>query len=99
MEHDLWDDDPEIMDEEADWGDTQELEEEAAEDWDFYAFQQSSCSFAPCTTQYCKDKNISHTHSTERCYKLHPSKGKGAAPKGRSALLFTKGFKGKGKEK
>ncbi len=40
MEHDLWDDDPKIMDEEADWVDTQELEEEAAEDWDFYAFQQ-----------------------------------------------------------
>ncbi len=32
MEHDLWGDDPEIMDEEADWGDTQELEEEATED-------------------------------------------------------------------
>jgi hypothetical protein len=63
MEHDLWDDDPEIMDEESDWGDTQELKEEAAEDWDFYAFQQSSSSFAPCTTQYCKDKNEHLAHS------------------------------------
>jgi hypothetical protein len=39
MEHDLWNDDPVIMDEEAVWGDTQELEGDAAEDWDFYAFQ------------------------------------------------------------
>jgi hypothetical protein len=99
MEHDLWNDDPENMEEEADWGNTLEHEGEAAEDWDFYAFQQSSSSFSPCTTQYCKDKNISHTHSTERCYKLHPSKGKGASPKGRSSLLFTKGHKGKGKGK
>jgi hypothetical protein len=98
MEHDLWEEYFEGMKEDADWDKNHGYEEEPAEDWDFYAFQQSSSSFAPCTTQYCKDKNISHTHSTERCYKLHPSKGKGASPKGGNSLLFTKGSKGKGKK-
>ncbi len=96
MEQDSWDENSDAMNDELDWGESQEFEDEAVEDWDFYAFQQSSSSFSPCTTQYCKDKNISHTHSTERCYKLHPPKGKGASPKGRSSLLFTKGSKGKG---
>jgi hypothetical protein len=99
MEQDLWEEDFEGMEKGADWNEDQEHEDEAAEDWDFYAFQQSSSGFSPCTTQYCKDKNIAHTHSTERCYKLHPSKGKGASPKGRNSLLFTKGHKGKDKNK
>jgi hypothetical protein len=59
-------------------------------DWDSLAFEQCK-SFAPCTTPYCKDRNIAHTHSTDRCYKLHPPKGKGAGGKGSSSLLFTKG--------
>jgi hypothetical protein len=99
MEQDEWDEDFEGMRNGADWDENHGYGEEAAEDWDFYAFQQSSSNFAPCITQYCKDKNISHTLSTERCYKLHPSKGKGASPKGRNSLLFTKGFIGKGKSK
>jgi hypothetical protein len=101
MEHDLWNDDPGVMEEEADWGDTLEHEGEAAEDWDFYAFQQSSSSFSPCTTQYCKDKNISHTHSTESCYKLHHQKEKERHPKA-GALFFSQKVtkaKARGKEK
>ncbi len=59
------------------------------------AFQQKS-TFPPCTTQFCKDRNIAHTHSTERFYKLQPPKGKGAPGKGAYSLLFTNGSKGKG---
>jgi hypothetical protein len=33
--------------------------------WDSLAFQQKS-TFPHCTTQFCKDRNIAHTHSTER---------------------------------
>ena len=57
-------------------------------------------SFSPCTTAYCKEKNIAHTHSTDRCYKLHPQNGKGGkGSKGSSSLLFTKGRKGSPKGK
>jgi hypothetical protein len=100
MEQDLWEEDYVGMKDEEIWDDDHAQEEdEAASDWDFYSFQQSSSTFPPCTTQHCKDKNIAHTHTNERCYKLHPSKGKGASPKGRNSLLFTKGSKGKGKNK
>jgi hypothetical protein len=71
-------------------------------DWDSLAFEQRK-SFSPCTTAFCKERNIAHTHSTDRCYKLHPHKGKGGSSKGSSSLLFTKGrkegTKGKGKSK
>jgi hypothetical protein len=86
--------------------DHQQLEEDWEEDhaegddsvsWDSLAFQQKS-TFPPCTTQFCKDRNIAHTHSTERCYKLQPPKGKGASGKGAHSLLFTKGSKVKGRE-
>jgi hypothetical protein len=99
MEQDLWNDNDEYMQDDADWDEDYAHEDEPAADWDFYAFQQSSNSFPPCTTQYCKDKNIAYTHTTEMCYKLHPSKGKGASPKGRNSLLFSKGSKGKGESK
>ncbi len=57
------------------WGDYQadhESEDWAAEDEpEAFAFQAGASrpSFSPCTTQYCIDKNISHTHSLDRCYK------------------------------
>jgi hypothetical protein len=69
--------------------------------WESYAFEQRK-SFSPCTTPFCKEKNIAHTHSTDRCYKLHPQKGKGGkGVKGSNSLIFTKGGKGisKGKGK
>ena len=97
------------------WGDF--YTEQESEDWtvenecEAFAFQAggSRPSFPPCTTQYCIDKNISHTHSVERCYKRQsPNKfsgkgGFGSKGKGRGALLFSshgvKGGKGKPKGK
>jgi hypothetical protein len=70
-------------------------EVDASASWDSLAFQQKN-TFPPCTTQFFKDRDIAHTHSTERCYKLQPPKGKGAPGKGENSLLFTKGSKGKG---
>ena len=61
--------------EQDEWGDSHA--EHESEDWaigdeyEAFAFQAGvpRPSFPPCTTQYCVDKNISHTHSVERCYK------------------------------
>ncbi len=94
-EHESWEDDEDHPQLEEDW------EEDPSEGddstcWDSFAFQQKS-TFPHCTMQFCKDRNIAHTHSTDRCYKLHPPKGKGAPGKGSHSLLFTKGSKGKGK--
>jgi hypothetical protein len=93
------------------------LGDQEPEDWpadgeyEAFPFQAGTSrpSFAPCTTQYCIDKNISHTHSLERCYKRQsPNRfsGKGSfgsKGKGRAALLFNnrgeKGGKGKSKGK
>ncbi len=53
--------------------------------WDSLAFEQRK-SFPHCTTPFCKERNIAHTHSSDRCYKLHPQKGKGGSSKGSRAL-------------
>jgi hypothetical protein len=100
-----------LLDQDAEEGDDEddqhdEVEQnvqdpDAGEDdnWEAYAFEQRK-SFSPCTTAYCKEKNIAHTHSTDRCYKLHPQNGKGGKGiKGSSSLLFTKGRKGSPKGK
>jgi hypothetical protein len=49
--------------------DDQDPEAVEGEDWGSYAFDQRK-SFSPCTTPYCKDKNIAHTHSTDRAVLL-----------------------------
>ncbi len=53
MEQELWNEDDERMQDDADWDEDHayEYEEEAAEDWDFYAFQQSSSSFHTVRTR------------------------------------------------
>ncbi len=94
-EHESWEDDEDHLQLEEDWEEDQSEGDDSA-CWDSFAFQQKS-TFPHCTTQFCKDRNIAHTHSTDRCYKLHPPKGKGAPGKGSHSLLFTKGSKGKGK--
>jgi hypothetical protein len=66
---------------EDDGEDVQDFDGAAESDWDSLAFEPRK-SFAPCTTPYCKDKNIAHTHSVGRCFKLHPQKGKGGGSKG-----------------
>ncbi len=81
MEQDLWEEDSEVMNDEADWGENQEFEEEAAEDWDFYAFQQSSSSFSPCNTARTRTSRIrtplrgvtNCTHQKEK--ERHPKVG------------------------
>jgi hypothetical protein len=78
--------------------DVQDSDGAGQSDWDSLAFEQRR-SFASCTTPYCKERNIAHTHSTDRCYKLHPPKGKGGGGKESSSLLFTKGKKGDTKGK
>jgi hypothetical protein len=80
--------------------DAQDPENAGESDWDSLAFEPRK-SFSPCTTPFCKEKNIAHTHSTDRCYKLHPQNGKGGkgSVKGNNSLLFTKGGKGSPKGK
>jgi hypothetical protein len=103
------------VEDQEDWSDF--YQEQESEDWatdyehEAFVFQSGASrpSFPPCTTQYCIDKNFSHTHSVERCYKRQsPSRpfGKGSyggKGKGRGALLFNshgvKGGKGKSKGK
>ncbi len=91
------DDQEDLQDYDAE--DAQDSIDAGESDWDSLAFEPRK-SFSPCTTPFCKDRNISHTHSTDRCYKLHPQKGKGgkANVKGSNSLLFTKGGKEKAKE-
>ena len=94
-EHESWEDQEDHPQQEEDWEeDPDETDDSTC--WDSFAFQQKS-TFPHCTTQFCKDRKIDHTHSTDRCYKLHPTKGKGSPGKGSHSLLFTKGSKGKGK--
>ncbi len=69
-----------------DWEDDQDPDVAGESDWDSLAFEQRK-SFSHCTTPFRKEKNIAHTHSTDRCYKLHPPKGKGGSSKGSSSLL------------
>jgi hypothetical protein len=76
----LLDQDAEEGEEEDDQQDEDEQDAQDAdaaedEDWGAYAFDQRK-SFSPCTTPYCKEKSIAHTHSMDRCYKLHPQNGK-----------------------
>jgi hypothetical protein len=100
----LLDQDAEENDEQDDQQDEDEQDAQdpdAVDDsnWESYPFEPRK-SFSPCTTPYCKDKNIAHTHSTDRCYKLHPQSGKGGKGiKGSNSLLFTKGGKGNPKRK
>jgi hypothetical protein len=96
-EHESWEADEDHLQLEEDWEEDQAACDNSAS-WDSLAFQQKS-TFPHCTTQFCKDRNIAHTHSTERCYKLHPPKGKGPPGKGSHSLLFTKGSKEKGMER
>jgi hypothetical protein len=64
--------------------------------WESFAFQQKS-TFPHCITQFCKDRKIAHTHSTDRCYKLHPPKGKGAPGKDLTPFFSLKALKAKEK--
>ena len=101
MEQDTWDDEGDEEADDADWEEDEAADDESSSTWDTLAFQQKA-TFPPCTTPYCKEKNIAHTHSTDRCYKIHPPKGKGSPSGGRHSLLFVKGkgkSKGKGKGK
>ncbi len=52
----------------ADWEEDEAADDDGSSTWDTLAFQQKA-TFPPCTTPYCKEKNIAHTHSTDRCYK------------------------------
>ncbi len=82
--------------------DVQDPDDAGESDWNSLAFEQCK-SFPHCTTPFCNERNIAHTHSSDRCFKLHPQKGKGGnnkgSSKGSSSLLFTKGKKGSPKGK
>jgi hypothetical protein len=97
MDQDTWEDEGYEEGQDANWEEDEAAEDDGSFTWDTLAFQQKA-TFPPCTTPYCKEKNIEHTHSTERCYKLHPPKGKGSPAGERHSLLFVKG-KGKGKQR
>jgi hypothetical protein len=86
-----------LLDQDADENDEQDDQQDDDEEdhqdpdgagesvWDSLAFEQRK-SFPHCTTPFCKERNIAHTHSSDRCYKLHPQKGKGGSSKGSRAL-------------
>jgi hypothetical protein len=78
--------------------DHEEPSGEYESDWNSLAFKQRK-SFPHCTTPFCKEKNIAHTHSTERCYTLHPPKGKGGSGKGGTSLYSIKAKGAQAKEK
>jgi hypothetical protein len=98
LDQDAEEDDEQDDLQDVDGEDVQDPDGAGESDWDSLAFEQRK-SFAPCTTPYCKERKIAHTHSTDRCYKLHPPKVKGVSGKGSSSLLFTKGKKGDAKGK
>ena len=93
-------DDADDQDEHQDdnWDDEHEPSGECESDWDTLVFEQLK-SIPHCTTPFCKERNIAHIHSTDRCYKLHPSKDKGGSSKGSSSSLSTKGGKVAAKER
>jgi hypothetical protein len=96
-EHELWEADEDHQQLEVDWEEDKDEGDDSVK-WDSLAFQQKS-TFPHCTTQFCKDRNIAHTHSTERCYKLHPSKVRipFSSPKASRAKAKKGHGKGKGK--
>ncbi len=64
-EHESWEDEEDHLQFEEDWEEDQAEGDDSA-CWDsLLAFQKST--FPHCTTQFCKDRNIAHTHSTDRC--------------------------------
>jgi hypothetical protein len=87
MEQDTWDDESYDEAGDADWEEDEAVDDDGSSTWDTLAFQQKA-TFPPCITPYCKEKNIAHIHSTDRCYKIHPPKGKGSPAGGRHSLLF-----------
>ncbi len=97
MEQDSWEDKDYEEHQDVDWEEDEDADDDGSFSWDVLAFQQKA-TFPPCTTPYCKEKKIAHTHSTDRCYKLHSPKDKGSPAGGQQALLFVKG-KGKGRGK
>jgi hypothetical protein len=88
MEQDTWEDEGCEENQDANWEEAEAAEDDGSSSWDTLAFQQKA-TFPPCTTPYCKEKNIAYTHSTNRYYyKLHPPKGKGSPAGARHSLLF-----------
>ena len=75
LDHDAEDNDEQDDQQDEDEQDAQDPDAVDDSNWESYAFDQRK-SFSPCTTPFCKEKNIAHTHSTDRCYKLHPQSGK-----------------------
>jgi hypothetical protein len=65
MEQDSWEDDNYEERQDANWEEDEAEDDDGSSSWDTLAFQQKS-TFPPCTTPYCKEKNIAHTHSTDR---------------------------------
>jgi hypothetical protein len=63
MEQDVWDDEGYEEAGDADWDEDETADDQGSSTWDTLAFQQKA-TFPPCTTPYCKEKNIAHTHST-----------------------------------
>ncbi len=74
LDQDAEEDDEQDELQDDDGEDVQDPDDAGESDWDSLAFEQRK-SVAPCTTPFCKEQNIANTHSTDRCYKLHPPKG------------------------
>jgi hypothetical protein len=103
LDQDAEEDDEQDDLQEDDSEDVQDPDGAGKSDWNSLAFEQRK-SFTHCTTPFCKERNIAHTHSSDRCYKLHPQKGSQRRKQqrkrqGSSSLLFTKGKKGSSKGK
>ena len=77
-----------LLDQDAEEGDEQDdqqdEDEQGAQDpdagedetWESYAFDQRK-SFSPCTTAYCKEKNIAHTHFNGQVLQVASAEWKG----------------------
>ena len=65
LDQDAEEDDEQDDLQEDDSEDVQDPDGAGEADWDSLAFVQRK-SFAPCTTPFCKERNIAHTHSTDR---------------------------------
>jgi hypothetical protein len=67
MEQDSWEEENYEENQDANWEEDEAADDDVSSSWDALAFQRKA-TLPPCTTPYCNEKNIAHTHSTRRCY-------------------------------
>jgi hypothetical protein len=66
MDQDSWEDEDYEEHHEANWEEDEAADDGGSSSWDALAFQQKA-TFPPCTTPYCKEKNM---HGTTRTLQI-----------------------------